>query len=484
MKTEKQNKLSLKLLGKILAVVLILLVAMISFGGIYVKDKNSMRNVVPEYKLGMDIYGARNIRIKVSDDTEIKEYDSEGNLITEEHVHDDEEDSHTEVEEPVNAPELLTKENYKAVKDIIIKRLEYMKVSDYLIRCDEESGDISIEVPEDSNTDYIAQYAITKGEFKISDNDTSEVLLLNSDVKKANVQYNTSTNGTTVYLTIEFNKEAKQKLKDISNEYIETTDDEGNEITKEINMTLDDQTIITTYFDEEITDGIIYLSIGTSTDTEEVQSYLKQASNIAVFLNTDPMPLTYDMEVNRFVYSDITENILKTTIITLVAIAVFMAIYMIIKFKSNGLMGVIIDVGFTAILLLALRYGNVTITLSGIATIAIATIIEYIITMLILKEYKKDVSKDIMKKNIKDTLKNISISLIPILIIAIVFSLINWENIASMGMIMFWAILVLVIYNTILISLGMFNNKKVKDKTNTKKNKKSKNTDNAENEGK
>ncbi len=457
MKTEKQNKLSLKLLGKILTVVIILLIAMVSFGGMYIKDKNAMKNVVPTYKLGMDLYGARNILIKVNDGIE--------------------------EDVPINAPELLTPENYKAVKDIIIKRLEYMKVSNYLIRCNEENGEISLEVPEDNNADYVAQYAIIKGDFKVSDNDTSEVLLSNSDVNKANVQYSTSSNGTTVYLTIEFNKEAKQKLKDISNKYVETSDDEGNKTKKEVKLTLDNQTIITTHFDEEITDGVIYLSIGTSADAIEVQNYLRQASNIAIFLNTDPMPLTYEMEVNRFVYSDITADVLKIAIIALIIIAIIMSIYMIIKFNISGFMGVITNIGFTAILLLALRYGNVTITLSGIAVIAIAAVLEYIITMLILKEYRKDVSKDIMKKNIKTMLKNVSISLIPLLVIAIAFSLINWEEISSIGMVVFWAIFILIIYNIILLSLGVFN-KTVNNKSNAQKSNKSKSTDKTDNENK
>ena len=37
-----------------------------------------------------------------------------------------------------------------------------MKVEDYLLRFDESTGDISLEVSENSNTDYIAQYTITK----------------------------------------------------------------------------------------------------------------------------------------------------------------------------------------------------------------------------------------------------------------------------------------------------------------------------------
>ena len=301
MKKAKQNNKTLKLLGKISVVVIILLLSLISFAGIYVKDKNAMKNVIPEYKLGTDLYGARNILVKVDDSTTTKKYDSNGNLVENSSDKDENNENITEVEEKVNPDELRTAENYETVKNIIEARLKYMNVEDYLLRFDESTGNISLEVPENSSTDYIAQYTITKGEFKIVDNDTSEVLLSNADLKEAKVQYSTSTSGTTVYLTIEFNKDAVEKLKNISNTYISSTDAEGKTTTKKIKMTLDDSTIISTYFQEEISTGIIQLSMGTSTNTSEIQSNIQSASNMAVLLNTDPMPLTYTMETNRFV---------------------------------------------------------------------------------------------------------------------------------------------------------------------------------------
>ena len=331
MKKAKQNNKTLKLLGKISVVVIILLLSLISFAGIYVKDKNAMKNVIPEYKLGTDLYGARNILVKVDDSTTTKKYDSNGNLVENSSDKDENNENITEVEEKVNSDELRTAENYETVKNIIEARLKYMNVEDYLLRFDESTGNISLEVPENSSTDYIAQYTITKGEFKIVDNDTSEVLLSNSDLKEAKVQYSTSTSGTTVYLTIEFNKDAVEKLKNISNTYISSTDAEGKTTTKKIKMTLDDSTIISTYFQEEISTGIIQLSMGTSTNTSEIQSNIQSASNMAVLLNTDPMPLTYTMETNRFVYSDITAETLKIVIVGLCIVALIMAICMVIK---------------------------------------------------------------------------------------------------------------------------------------------------------
>ena len=478
MKKAKQNNKTLKLLGKISVVVIILLLSLISFAGIYVKDKNAMKNVIPEYKLGTDLYGARNILVKVDDSTTTKKYDSNGNLVENSSDKDENNENITEVEEKVNSDELRTAENYETVKNIIEARLKYMNVEDYLLRFDESTGNISLEVPENSSTDYIAQYTITKGEFKIVDNDTSEVLLSNADLKEAKVQYSTSTSGTTVYLTIEFNKDAVEKLKNISNTYISSTDAEGKTTTKKIKMTLDDSTIISTYFQEEISTGIIQLSMGTSTNTSEIQSNIQSASNMAVLLNTDPMPLTYTMETNRFVYSDITAETLKIVIVVLCIVALIMAICMVIKFKKNGLMGVIADIGFTAVLLLAIRYGNVEISLAGIFAIAIAVIVEYIVTGLILNEYSKKYEKEILIKNIKHLMGRIAICLVPFVVMAVTFALISWEEIASIGMILFWAIIIMIIYNTLMLVLKIFESNNENEKNKKESNHDSKKADN------
>lgn len=460
MKITKQGKESIKLLGNILTVIIIILLSVVSFVGIYVIDKNSMKNIIPEYKLGMDLYGARNIAIKVDDSTETKKYDADGNLVTDVSS----EEYAEEVEEPVNSPEMLTAENYKLVKDIIEDRLNYMQVEGYLLRYDESTGEINLELPENSSTDYIAQYTITKGEFKVSDNDTSEVLLTNADLKSAKVQYNTDSTGTTVYLSIEFNKEGTKKLQDISKTYIKSEDSEGNDTTKKVKMTLDDQTIIATYFQDEIKDGIIQLSMGTSSNLSDIQTNLQQASNIAVFLNTKPMPITYKMEVNRFVYSDITEKTLAWICIILGIVAIVMAVFMIVKYRRNGIMGVIANIGFAAILLLALRFGNVIISLPGIFAIAVMIFIEYIITMLILKEYSKKCDSETLEKNIKKLLVRISITLVPLTVMAVTFAVMSWQEIASVGMILFWAILIIAIYNIIILLVRLFSTSDSKKK--------------------
>ena len=427
-KKKKQNsKISLKILGRILTIIIIMLVSLGSFVGIFKLEQNAMKNIIPDYELGMDLYGARHIVAKVDD---------------------------------TNAEDMRTYDNFIKSKEIIEERLKFLEISDYIVRLDDATGEIDIEIPEDATTDYFAEYTGMQGKFTMTDDETSEVLLDNNSPQKASIQYGTSSAGTTVYLVIEFNKEGSSKLQEVSKTYIKSTDSEGNDTTKKVKMSIDDQTIMTTYFGEEMTDGIMQIPLGTTTNATDIQNYLKQASNISVFLNTEPLPIKYSVDINRFEYSDITENTLKIATIVLASIFAIMLIYMIIKYKANGILGALANVGFLALLLLAIRYGKVTLTITGIAGIAIATIIEYVITMLVIKQYNKDTDEATVNKNVNNVMSNSAKTIAPILIMSVIFALIKWEQIASICMVIFCAIILMIVYNAIILATKFYITKK------------------------
>lgn len=427
-KQEKAKVRKTKPLIILAYVIIILLISLVSFGGIYVKDKNKMSNVIRDYILGTDLGASRNIVIKVDEENE----------------------------------ELLTEENYAKARDIVVSRLKYMKLDYYEMKFDESTGTICLDVPENSRADYAAQYSVTKGEFKIEDNDTKELLLSKADVKEAKVQYQTTESGTTVVLNIEFNKDGAEKLRNISNTYVKSTDSEGNDTTKKIKMSLDDTTIMTTYFAQEMTDGQMQVSLGTSSDSEQIQNRITQATNIAVFLNTDTMPLTYKIDVNKSVYSSLTDDVLKIAIIVSVVIFALLLVYMIIKYKKEALLAVITNIGFVAILLLIIRYTNVDITLTGLITIPISIIIQYVFLMNILKVKTEKIDNDSKVQRVKETIRNGIEKLIPIAVIAVVFALTKWETVYSAGMLLFWEIAVLILYNLSTLKIMFLKNEQSK----------------------
>lgn len=265
---------------KILAILIIIAISLISFVGIFVKNKGTMVNILPDYDLAKDLKGARIAELVVDSSTEEIVLDNEGN-VTEDGL--DEEgnlkEGYSKKQEPVNKTEALNEENYKISKEIIEKRLKAYGINDYSVRLNNENGEITVELYENSNTDTAIYNLEYLGEFTVKDSETKETLLDNKDVKTAKAVYGTTETGTTVYLSIEFNKVGKKKLQEISRNYIETTDEEGNTNTKKVTINLDNDQLIETYFGEENTNGILQLSVGSATtDSSIIQNYIEQAS--------------------------------------------------------------------------------------------------------------------------------------------------------------------------------------------------------------
>ena len=445
---------------KILTItLLVILISMISFVGIYQKNKNRMENKVKDYSYSMSLNGARTIKLKVNTEST-----------------DD---------VPNNSEEVLTAENYKKSKEVIEKRLNKMNVEEYTTSVNEATGEITIQIPEqNSQTDTIIGNLNTVGKFEILDSETKEVLLNNDDIKSSEVLYNTTNSGTSVYLQIEFNKNGKDKLKNVSQTYVSvnnttnnttennvaenTTSEAENEATntttegssdtakteKKITMKIDDQEIMSTSFDEPITTGKIQLSVGSATtDRTTLQNYVNQAQSVATTLDTGKLPVKYDLEKNQYILPKLTTQDLIKVEIAIAIIAVVGIIILIVKHKLNGLLAGIAYVGLVAVYILVVRYTNVTISIESIAGIIIVLILNYIFTTMFLnkiEELNKEKAENVMKKATGETYKKFYLRIIPICIMAITFSFVKWVPISSFGMITFWGIVIIAIYNAII----------------------------------
>ncbi len=452
----------------------IVLVTMVAFFGVYVQEQNRMEDKVKDYSYAMDLKGARNVKLKVNTSSKTIIKDSEGNEVENSEELTDEqitEKGYTKEEILNNSEEILNLENYRKSKDVIEERLKKLKVDNYIIKLDEQTGDIIIELTENDNTDAIISNLGTTGKFEIIDSQTKEVLMDNNDIKLAKVMYGsnnqtTTSSGTSVYLNIEFTKEGTKKLEDISNKYVkveESTDNaedtqsesetENDASENKITMQIDDEEIMSTSFEEPIRTGSLQLSVGTaSTDNKTIQEYVNRASNMATVLDTGKTPVKYDVDNNEYILSDITDNELKIIAYIGLAIIILALIVLAIRYKSSGVLGAISFIGLVSIFALAIRYTNVIISIEGIFGIVLVLILNYIFInklLLKLKEKSKKSDKEIVKTSIKETYKEFFIKIIPICITVIIFCFIKWVPISSFGMIMFWGITLIAIYNFI-----------------------------------
>ena len=480
-----------KLLKNITKILAILVICLVSFVGIYVQRSNKMDNIVKGYEYTKELKGYRQVILEISYATEVQSSIGKAIGNTDEFTDDDiSKNNYTKTETKVNNDADINIDNYKKTKALLEKRLKVMKVDDYNISLDNNTGSITILIPENTDTDTVVSNLTEIGKLTLKDSESGEEFIGNNNIKKASSVYNTTTTGTTVYLQIEFDKEGKKILKDLSTgEYAtkETTDSEDNnqdedtniveanvvaeekEVTQEdstineqeenkedaadeeqkadedsqkkITLSIDENELITTSFDEAMVDGILDLSMGQpSKDSDTISNNLKSTSRIALIINQGPLPLVYKVSNNVYVQENKAENIILYTIIAILGIILLLIAYLIIKFKIQGIWAVLSYLGFGAVYLLVIRYTNVNISISSIIAILITLLLNFELNRELLSSADK----------FKKTYISFIIKMIPIYAISIIFSFINWTVLNTFGMILFWGITLMVIYNLII----------------------------------
>ena len=480
-----------KRLNVILVVLIIVLVSIISFVGIFYQSRNEMVSRIPEYKSGTNIKGHRIVTLEVSEDGTKSGEESTENKTTENEVAENETSNNEKSKNTEN-----NADNYKKSAEIIKKRLKNLKVEDYSVSLDENTGKIEIDLPENDQTDIILSDITQKGNFQIADSSTNELLLSNSDIKSVDVGKQVNGSYTVVYMNINFNMQGAKKFKNVTVKYQNnvsentiatentteenttttensteenstseenTTSDESADSSNEsrqVVLKIDNTTMMTTSFTEVIDNGTLSLTIGSSKDNDEIQTYVYGGDNLAAIIENEAMPLQYEIKGNTYVASEIGTSNIKIIVYVEIAIALVISLYLIIRYRVKGIMATILSIGYVAILLLAIRYANVVLSIEGILAIALSFVVNTVFNIMLLNRIKeKNMTAEEKKQKYNEALKRYSLSIIPIVIIAVVCCLVNWDAIYSFGMVMFWGIIISIIYNLTFTNVVVKNSK-------------------------
>lgn len=453
-------------LKKVLAILVILLVCLVSIGGIYAKDKNAMKNILPKYVLGMDLDTDTIIKLDVQNNEDNSSVGTEDGT------------ENGQANENVN-----TLENYKKSKKIIEKRLKTAGVEQYSVRLDENTGSIIIEVPHDIETSILQNaFAVGKTEIKLIDNsktnsegeteivdnntenkEKEEVIGNQKSIKKITTaiddSYNSYGVGSFVKLDIEFSKDAVNKFKELQNNASEN---------KNIEIVVDGASICSmseTEFLKSAVTGTLPLKLGDYTkDRDTLNKTLTQANNIKNIMESESLPVEYTIKYS----ADIHSNINKYGIISVFAVILaVMFIYLVVKYKLTGVLAELAICGLGAFLLLIIRYTKVQISIATIVAIAGMLILQFIYLIKTLN------SKKISSKEFNETIVEFTKMLIPAFILSVVGGVLpalgdsnflaygNIVEISNFGMVIFWGLILFELFNNI-ITRAIFTNAKNK----------------------
>ena len=103
----------------------------------------------------------------------------------------------------------------------------------------------------------------------------------------------------------------------------------------------------------------------------------------------------------------------------------------------------------SALLLLTVRYWNVELSKEGIVAIFAVLVLNFILVYKMLNGLRKeeDNKKVETKHVINMAIKDFTLKVIPLFIFAVVFAFGTWEAASSFGMVMFWGLTLIELYN-------------------------------------
>lgn len=440
-----------KKLKIILCIAIVILIALISFGGVYIKDTVIFKNKIPDYLLASEFGDKRITSFKINTETKEVIRDKDGKEVTSIPEGANEAD-YTKENVKVNSDESLTSENYRKVKEIFDGRLKELGVNDYKVRLDEKEGNIVVELEDNLKTDEFLQDLLCKGDFSITDAKEGNILLDKSDLKKANVLYSNTGSGVRVFLEIAFNKEGEEKLQEISKKYVKPSEEvEASDNTNKVTLKIEGTDMMSTYFDEEITNGKLTISLGITQNEETLQTYVEQGKFYAMLLNNDEMPVEYTIGISEISKGNLSGTEMKIIICVAALISAAIMIYLIIRFKLDGICAVISIISWVSLLLVILRYTGTAISLNAICGIVLLIILDSYIICKMLKAIKEDSSYENVNKEVIRVYAKEKEVIIVTLIAAVVFTFMQYVQSYSFGMTLFYGIISIAISNLLLL---------------------------------
>ena len=125
-----------KKLNVLLVILVVILLSIASFVGVFTSQKSDMKDAVPSYVLSADLVGYRQVALQIKEETEETEKTTENS-----------EEEKKEEKKELTAEEKAA--NYRANADVVRSRFKSLKVENFTVSVDEVTGKMEITVPED-----------------------------------------------------------------------------------------------------------------------------------------------------------------------------------------------------------------------------------------------------------------------------------------------------------------------------------------------
>lgn len=444
MKTKKRLKLALMIL-------VCLTLILVGFVGIYAKQLNQYVNKIADYQFAPDIKGQTILELEPDDSKETKYYDKDGKEVDASTVTDKNKSKYTKKEEPANAEESLTLDNYKKCIEIFQKRLQFLQADEYHMDLDKTNGKMILTFNDDYPED-IESILPMEGKLELVDTKTEDVILDYSHVKNITVTY-AQEEGYSVYLNLKLTKEGLEKVNSWD-AYKTSKDDNGEETTNNFKVKFDDEEVGTISYEDVVVSGKnVRVTLAKDiTSTQTMNTKMNTATVVAKLTNFGKLPVVYNINAKEYVSRASAWDSFKTLMVITIVLAVFIAAYIVIKYKLNGLLAVLGMITNIAVLFTVMRLTNITLSYNSLAAMMGLLLMNTYLVIQILENIEDNKDKTVWQ-NVKLAYQQfIDVAVVAVILFA-VFAFASMTTISSMGLLFFWGWVVVMLGNLAFTSM-------------------------------
>lgn len=270
--------------------------------------------------------------------------------------------------------ETITSDGLDDTVNILIKRVNNPEASVYKI----SDTEIQLDIPGYDDPQYVIDTFGKSGELMFK-NSSGEVLVTSSAIKKAYPSINSETNETVV--SLEFTEAGKKLFYEVTKTIASSSD-------KTLSIYVGDELISSPTVSTAISGNAIIQS-------ESFTENPVEASNLASYINAGVMKyeLKCDEEYGSksVVSATLGEEALSTSITAALIGLILVMVFMIIVYRVPGIVASVSLSAYTAVVVLCILIGNVTLTLPGIAGIILSIGMAVDANVVIFERIKEEI---------------------------------------------------------------------------------------------
>ena len=294
---------------------------------------------------------------------------------------------------------VISEEDLTKAKTVITKRLEVKNIFDYLVRTDNTSSQISVDIPADINDQSKDPLQAVEGldktaKIMFKDPD-GNVLLEGDDIKDAKYSEDATDNTglPTPHVVLEFSDEGTKKFGEAT----------GKLVGQAMSIYLDETEIAAPIVNNKIESNTAIITMGQGTYSEKKA----QAEEYAMLISSGALPFSLDVISKEYIGPYIGQQALEISVKAGIIALILICIIMICIYRLPGVVSSVSLVAYVSIILLVLSNTGISITLPGIAGLILSIGMAVDANVIIFERFKEEIKNNTgTKKAFAKSFKN------------------------------------------------------------------------------